>query len=264
MEVTLITGASSGIGEALANKLAEKKHNLLLVARNADKLQKQCNQLSKTFGIHAQYIVTDLSKPNAANEVFDESKKRNLLVTLLVNNAGIGSSGEFIKNHLQSELDMIYLNNASLVALCHLYLPEMIKNQKGSIINVASLAAFVPSPYMAAYAASKAFVRSFTQALTEECKPYGIAVMLFNPGFTTTNFMNTPANNNEWGQTLVKGAYTQTSEQVAFEMVEALEKKKTFHVSGRGNRFTTKMAALIPNAIIAKVFANQKRKEMNL
>lgn len=264
MDVTLITGASSGIGEALAHKLAAKKHNVLLVARNADKLEKQCDHLSKAFGINAQYIVADLSKPNVAKEVFDESKKRNLSVTLLVNNAGIGSSGEFIKNNLQSELDMIYLNNVSLVALCHLYLPEMIKNKKGSIINVASLAAFFPSPYMAAYAASKVFVRSFTQALTEECKPYGICVLLFNPGFTTTNFMNTPANNNEWGRTLVKGAYTQTAEQVALEMIQAWEKKKTFYVSGRINWFTTKMVALLPNATIARMFASQKRKEMNL
>ncbi|MBE9461976.1 SDR family NAD(P)-dependent oxidoreductase [Dyadobacter subterraneus] len=264
MEVTLITGASSGIGEALAFKLAERKHNLLLIARSGDKLEKHCKHLTDKFGINAQYIAADLSRPDSSNAVFEESKKRNLSVTMLVNNAGIGSSGEFVRNNLQSELSMLQLNNASLVALCHLFLPDMIKSKSGSIINVASLAAFFPSPYMAVYAASKVFVRSFTQALTEECKPYGVHVLLFSPGFTATNFMNTPANDNAWGKTLTEGAYTQTSEQVALEMIQAWEKKKTFHVSGRFNSFATKIGALIPNAVIAKVFAGSKRKKMNL
>ena len=264
MEVTLITGASGGIGEALASKLAERGHNLLLIARSADKLEKQCRQLTEKFGFNTQYIVADLSKPYASNLIFEECKKRNLSVGMLVNNAGIGSSGEFINNDLQSELAMLQLNNASLVALCHLFLPDMIKNTRGSIINVASMAAFFPSPYMAVYAASKVFVRSFTQALTEECKPSGIHIMLFSPGLTSTNFMNTPANNNAWGKVLTEGANTQTPEQVAMEMVRAWEKKKTFHISGRFNSFAVKIGALIPNTLIAKLFANAKRKKMNL
>lgn len=264
MEVSLITGASGGIGEALAYQLAAKKHNLLLVARNEQKLKQLCAELSLKNGITAQYIVADLSKLDAAKLVFEESNNRNLSVTLLVNNAGIGSSGEFVKNNLQSELDMLQLNNASLVALCHLFLPEMIKNKNGSIINVASLAAFFPSPYMAVYAASKVFVRSFTEALMEECKPYGIHVMLFNPGFTSTNFMNSPANNNAWGKALTEGAYTQTSNKVATEMIQAWENKKTFHVSGRMNAILIKIGGLIPNSVIAKTFADSKRKKMNL
>ncbi|MCF2446785.1 SDR family oxidoreductase [Dyadobacter sp. CY345] len=264
MKVTLITGASGGIGEALAYQLAEKKHNLLLVARNEEKLKQLCAELSLKNGITAQYIVADLSKPDAAKLVFEESNNRNFSVTLLVNNAGIGSSGEFSKNNLQLELDMLQLNNASLVALCHLFLPDMIKNKNGSIINVASLAAFFPSPYMAVYAASKVFVRSFTEALTQECKPYGIKVMLFNPGFTSTNFMNTTANDNAWGKVLTEGAYTQTSDQVATEMIQAWEKKKSFHVSGRMNAILIKIGGLIPNSLIAKLFADSKRKKMKL
>ncbi|MDO1451547.1 SDR family oxidoreductase [Rhodocytophaga aerolata] len=218
MNVTLITGATSGIGEALAYQLAGRKHNLLLIARNKQKLKKLCEELAAKNSIEAQYIVADLSEYNAPRYIFEEINKRNLSVNVLVNNAGIGSSGEFVKNDFQSDLDMLQLNNASLVALCQLFLPEMVKRKSGTLINVGSLASFFPSPYMAVYAASKAFVRSFTEALTEECKPYGIHVMLFCPGFTSTNFMNTPANNNEWGKTLVKGAYTQTSEQVAAEI----------------------------------------------
>lgn len=263
MDVILITGASGGIGEALATQLAARKHNLLLVARSADKLDLLCTQLTKSYGIQAYYIPADLSKPDAAREVYEACRKKELTVTLLVNNAGIGSSGEFVKNDLQAELSMLQLNNASLVALCHFFMPDMIANKKGSIINVASLAAFFPSPYMAVYAASKVFVRSFTEALTEECKPYGIRVLLFSPGFTSTNFMNTPANDNAWGKVLTDGAYTQTAEQVATELIQAWERKETFHVSGRLNAWVVRLGAFIPNATVARLFASRKRKQMN-
>ncbi len=239
MNVTLITGATSGIGEALAHQLAERKHNLLLVARNEQKLKQLCNELADKNKVATYYIAANLSNPNAANDVFAESKKKNLFVNVLVNNAGIGSSGEFVKNNLQSELGLLQLNNASVVALCHLFLPEMISNKIGSIINVGSMAGFLPFPYMSVYAASKIFVRSFTQALTAECKPYGVNVMLFCPGLTTSNFMNTQANNNKWGEVITAGSTTQTPEQVATEMVRALEKQKTVHVSGRINAIAT-------------------------
>ncbi|CAM4075486.1 hypothetical protein SAMN06265348_102306 [Pedobacter westerhofensis] len=264
MKVTLITGASGGIGEALACQLAAKKHNLLLVARNTQKLKALCEVLSERYGITAQYIAADLSKADAARVVFDETRMRNLLVNVLVNNAGIGSSGEFIKNNLEAELAMLQLNNASMVALCHLFLPDMVQRKEGSIINVASLAAFFPSPYMSVYAASKVFVRSFTEALTEECKPQGINVMLFSPGFTSTDFMNSPGNDNAWGKTLTAGAYTQTPQQVAKEMVEAWQKKKTFHVSGLLNAFFANILGILPNAMVARMFANSKRKKMNV
>jgi len=264
MKVTLITGASGGIGEALACQLAAKKHNLLLVARNTQKLKALCEDLSGRYGITAQYIVADLSKADAARIVFNETKMRNLLVNVLVNNAGIGSSGEFIKNNLEAELAMLQLNNASMVALCHLFLPDMVQRKEGSIINVASLAAFFPSPYMTVYAASKVFVRSFTEALTEECKPQGINVMLFSPGLTSSNFMYSPSNDNAWGKTLTESAYTQTPQQVATEMVEAWQKKKTFHVSGLRNAIFARILRILPNAMVARTFANSKRKKMNV
>lgn len=264
MNVTLITGATSGIGEALAHQLAGRKHNLLLVARNEQKLKQLCHDLADKKKIETFYIVANLSEPNAALDVFEESKRKNLLVNVLVNNAGIGSSGEFIKNNLQSELGMLQVNNASMVALCHLFLPDMISNNSGNIINIGSMTAFLPFPYMSVYAASKVFVRSFTQALTAECKPYGVNIMLFCPGLTTSNFMSTPANNNKWGEVLTAGSNTQTPEQVATEMIRALEKKKTFHVSGRANAMTAKMTALIPNATMARIFAKRMRKGIGM
>lgn len=262
MNVTLITGATSGIGEALAYKLAERKHHLLLVARNEQKLKQLCQELADRNNITTHYIVADLSKPNAANYVFEETKRKKLFVNVLVNNAGIGSSGEFVKNDLQAELDLLQLNNASLVALCRLFLPEMVSNKSGNIINLGSMTSFLPFPYMSVYAASKVFVRSFTEALTEECRPYGVRVLLFCPGLTTSNFMNTPTNDNKWGEVLTAGSSTQTPEQVATEMVRALEKNKTFHVSGRMNAMTAKLTALIPNATIARMFAKRIRKGM--
>lgn len=264
MQVTLITGASGGIGEAVAHQFAAKKHNLVLVARNEAKLNQLCDVLKAKYKIEAQYIVADLEKPETANVIFEETAKRKLTVNVLINNAGRGSSGEFYKNDLADELKILQLNNASLVAMSHLFLPGMIQNKKGSIINVASLAAFFPSPYMAVYAASKIFVRSFTEALTEECKPHNVHVMLFNPGFTSTNFMNTTANKNEWGKALTEGAYTQSSEQVAIEMIKAWETKKNFHVSGRVNALLVRIMALVPNSFITKSFATSKRKKMKL
>src|SRR5690606_4643722 len=142
MKVTLITGASSGIGEALACQLAGEKHNLLLVARSEQKLKHLCKVLADRDKVHVNYIVADLSKPDAPNYIYRECKKNKFLVNILVNNAGVGSSGEFVKNDLQSELQILRTNNEALVALCHLFLPDMIINRSGNIINVGSMASF--------------------------------------------------------------------------------------------------------------------------
>ena len=262
MNVTLITGATSGIGEALAIQFAEQKHNLLLIARNEQKLQYLCNVLADKNKIQTEYIVADLSKQGIPEYIYNESKRKNLSVNILINNAGIGSSGEFINNNLKSELEILQINNASMVALCHLFLNDMVNNKNGRIINIGSMASFFPSPYMSVYAASKMFVLSFTEALTEECRPHGINVMLFCPGLTTSNFMNTDANKNEWGKVLTARAKTQTPHQVATELIRALNREKTFHVSGRMNALSAKIASLIPNTTIAKQFAKSKRKQM--
>lgn len=266
MKVILITGASGGIGEAIANKLAERKHNLLLVARNADKLAMQCKQLVEKFGINAQFIIADLAKPSSAEQVFAEIQQRGLEIEMLINNAGIGSGGEFSELSLQSELDLIQLNISSLVALTHLFLPQMQKRKSGTIINVASMAAFMPVPYMATYAASKVFVRSFTEAITEEYKPYNIHVMLLCPGLTKTNFNKAAGIQNEKGKGLNTeyNSSTQTPEQVAEEALKALDKGKHFIVSGAMNRFGSKMVALVPNRLIAKGFAKSYRKKIGL
>jgi short-subunit dehydrogenase len=264
MDVTLITGASDGIGKAMAQQFASLKHNLILVARNEQKLATLCSELKADFGIEAQYIVADLCKSDAPQLIYNECQKRGLSVNILINNAGKGSSGEFYKNNLDGELEIIQLNDASLVAMTHYFVKDMIANNKGTIINVASMIAFIPSPYMAVYAGSKHFVKAFTYSIAEECKPYGVKVMLFSPGLTTSNFMNTKENNNDWGKAVTSNSNTQTPEQVAKELVMAFKEEKAFHVSGSKNRLMAKMSALLPPRFIAKTFGNQKRKQMGL
>lgn len=267
MNYTLITGASGGIGEALVKKLAERKHNLVLVARNEEKLAQLSQQLQQQYGVKAPFIAADLTKPDAPFTIYEQTQKQNWEIDILVNNAGIGSGGEFAHLLLQSELDLLQLNNASLVAMTHHFLQQMKDRQQGTIINVASMAAFMPVPYMATYAASKMFVRSFTEALTQECKPYNVQVMLFAPGLTKTNFNQAAGINNEKGVGLsadYETAAIQMPEEVADELVNALAAKKTFHVSGSKNRFGSRLLALLPNAMITSAMARSYRKKLAL
>ena len=263
MKTTLITGASGGIGEALATRFAQRKHNLLLVARNAVKLDAQCRQLAEQYGISAQYIALDLATPSAPAQLFAEAQQRGLEVTVLLNNAGIGSGGAFSQLALEAELQLIQLNVSALVALTHLFLPPMQARHDGTIINVASMAAFMPIPYMATYAASKAFVRSFTQALTEECKPHNVRILLVFPGLTKTNFNEAAGLAGDIGKGLNTEytSATQTPEQVADETLQAMEAGKQVIISGRLNRWSAKLLALVPGAVVAKSMASSYRKK---
>src|SRR5437762_5140520 len=188
MNTTFITGASSGIGEAFARKLATQGHDLLLVARSEDKLIALCNELGRSQNIRAQYVAIDLFERDAPARLLAETVERNLEIDLLINNAGFGSMGDFAKLDLELELKMIDLNVRSLVELTHRFLTPMRERKGGSIINVASTAGFQRVPFMATYAATKAFVLSFSEALWEENRPYGIKVMALCPGVTETNF----------------------------------------------------------------------------
>lgn len=264
MKVTLITGASGGIGEALTHKFAERKHHLLLISRNADKLAALCKKLAGEFGINAQFIAADLTKPEAPDLVFLETQNRGLEVETLINNAGVGSGGAFTELSLKSELEIMQLNNSALVALTHFCLPAMQNKKQGTIINIASMAAFMPVPYMAVYAATKVFVRSFTEAIAEECKPYNIHVMLLCPGLTSTNFNKAAGIDNEKGKALTAGASLQTPEQVAGEALKAVDKKKNFVVSGIKNKIGAAFLALLPNNIITRNIANSYRKKMDI
>lgn len=187
-ETVLITGASAGIGEALALIFAEKGYDLILVARRQDRLEALAADLNERFGAYCQIFQKDLSRPEAALELSHDLLKKNLTVDILINNAGAGVYGEFSRTSREQEAAMLQLNVVSLTNLTKLLLPGMIERKKGRILNVASTAAFQPGPYMAVYYASKAFVVSFSEALAHELKNSGVRVSVLCPGPTATEF----------------------------------------------------------------------------
>ncbi|MBD2089680.1 SDR family oxidoreductase [Microcoleus sp. FACHB-1515] len=190
MKTALITGASMGIGATFAQTLAARSTNLILVARSQDKLDQLAEQLRTQHQVQVETIVQDLTAPNAATIVFNRVRELGLTVDLLVNNAGFGEYGAFADIDRQRQLDMVQLNVSATVDLTHQYLQEMRSRRSGSIINLASTAAFQGMPYLAVYAATKAFVLSFTEALIEENREFGVRILALCPGPTETNFFD--------------------------------------------------------------------------
>ncbi len=182
----LVTGSSRGIGSSFARALAARSWNLILVARTKDQLDRLASELSTAFGIRVETVALDLVSPEAAADLARFLSERALDVELLVNNAGFGDRGEFSKLSIDEQLNMIRLNVFTLVEITHRLLPAMIAKKRGAVINVSSTAGFQPMPYAAVYAATKAFVTSFSMALSEECRPHGIAVVTLCPGPTRT------------------------------------------------------------------------------
>jgi uncharacterized protein len=251
----LITGASSGIGEAFARRLAADGHDLFLVARSGDKLKSLCDELSVKHGITSNCIAADLGERGSDQIVFDETTHLGLDIDLLVNNAGFGSMGDFVELDRENELAMIDLNVRTLVALTHRYLPAMREKRRGTIINVSSTAGEQPLPFMAAYAATKAFVSSFTEAIAEENRPYGIQIFALCPGPTRTNFFE--AGNID--QSLaVKGE--QTAEEVVEVAMAAIGAGRSKVISGWMNRLVAGSTKLVPNSLITKVVGSRLRK----
>ncbi len=258
MKVALITGASAGIGEAFAKQLASEKHNLLLVARSENKLKILCDELKAKYNISTQYVAVDLTKPDADKIIFDETEKRGLEIEWLINNAGIGSGGDFLEHGLKSEIDMMHLNMDAMVALTHRFLPQMRARKSGKIINVGSMAGFSPIPYMNVYAASKAFVRAFTEALEEENRLFNIQTMLLCPGATETNFFEA-AKIGPDRKASFSSKDLETPEQVVVSALKGFRKHKRITISGIQNKFSRALIYLIPNSIGLPLFAKQMR-----
>jgi short-subunit dehydrogenase len=187
-KTALITGASAGLGLELAQLFAADRHDVVLVARRRDQLEALATRLAAERGVVAQVIAADLADPGAPQRIVDELARRNIEIEFLVNNAGFGTTGPFVERDLPRELAMVQVNVASLVHLTGLLLPGMVARKSGRILNLGSTAGFQPGPFMAVYYASKAFVNSFTEALSRELRGTGVTATVSCPGATATEF----------------------------------------------------------------------------
>jgi len=254
MKATLITGASSGIGETFARRLAAKEHELVLAARSEDKLAGLARELGTEHKVSVQHIAIDLSEDGADRMLFEETQRRDIEVGWLINNAGFGSMGDFADLEIERELEMIRLNVATLVGLTHRYLQGMRERHEGVIINVSSAAGFQPIPFMGTYAATKAFVTAFTEAIAEENRSYGIRILALCPGSTETNFFE--ASNIERAMK-VKGQ--QTAEEVVDTALRAVESGRSKVVSGWTNYMVASATNFFPNSLITRVLGRGLR-----
>lgn len=233
---TLITGASSGIGEAFAHEYAARGSHLILVARSEDKLIALGEKLSEKYGIQAQVMVSDLSQNGSAAELYQQCVRRGLSVDCLINNAGFATHGLFEQLSGSRQHDEVMLNVAAVVDLTHLFLPDMLKKKSGTVINVASTAAFQPTPNMAVYGATKAFVLSFTEALWEENRKRGVQFLALCPGSTETEFFRVV------GADEASVGKRDTPENVVQVAIRALQAKKVYAIPGLNNYISAQMS----------------------
>ena len=245
-KTALITGASSGIGEAFAQILAARGMNLLLVARSEDKLRTMAQALSEQYGIRAEFVPLNLCREDAAQEVYRRTQALGMTVDLLVNNAGIGTFGSFETLDPEQEHEEIMLNVTALVDLTHAFVPAMVERQAGGVINVASLAAFLPLPYQAVYGATKAFVLSFSLALWAEYRKKGVRIVALCPGATATNFFA------ELGDVPMMSK-RRSPEAAAMTGLRALEQGRPYVVDGRLNDFGAQITHMTPLALTARM-----------
>ena len=241
---TLITGASSGIGEEFAHRYAAQKHDLVLVARTESKLQALAEKLRAEHGITVTVIPCDLTAPDAAERLWEETNRAGLEIDVLVNNAGFGTSGDVADESPKRLEQEVRLNCLTLTGLTARYLPAMRERKNGTIINIASTAAFQPLPHMAVYGATKAFVLSFTEALWSETRKDGIRVLAVCPGSTDTPFFE------HSGEGVVVGKLRSTR-QLLDNTMRALKTNKPSFVDGLGNAIVARFAVrVMPKRII--------------
>jgi short-subunit dehydrogenase len=253
----LVTGASKGIGEVFAEQLAARGMNLVLVARSLDALESLAQRLSARYGIQCTVLNADLADSESANWIAAELEHRNIQVDLLVNNAGLGLSGNFLSHELKQEQGGIQVNVQTLVALSYLFGKGMQRRGKGGIINLASNASFQPLPAMATYAATKSFVLHFSEALNYELAADGVHVMAVCPGPTATNFFAETS-------TTLSSKDMDSSEFVVQKSLAAFDQGKSVAYPTRLSvRLGTLLPRLLPRALVTKI-AGMATKNMGL
>ena len=248
-KTALVTGASSGIGLELARLFAQDGYNLVLVARGAPKLEDLARELRAKHDVAVTVLAKDLASPAAPGEIFDELQRADIAVDILVNNAGFATYGLFSETDLQREMDLLQVNVVALTHLAKLFLPPMMARQSGKILNVASTAAFQPGPLMAVYYASKAYVLSFSEALSCECAGSGVTVTALCPGPTRSGFQERAAMTES---KLVQGDIMDAA-TVAAQGYAALMRGKRCVVPGLSNQCWGLAAKLLPTGMTLKL-----------
>jgi short-subunit dehydrogenase len=243
----LITGASSGIGACFARALAARGNNLVLVARSKDKLEALKNEIAVKHSLRVEIVEQDLSLEGSAARLATVLKERGVTVELLVNNAGFGAHGEFWKLPLDRQVKMLQLNIVTLTELTHLLLPAMVERRRGGIINVSSTASFQPVPYTSVYAATKAYVTSFSMGIAEEVCDYGVKVLALCPGGTATNFFDAGHFNN-----IEFPGGLQSPEAVVEVGLHAFDRGRSLAVSRFINRLMIFVLRLAPRRLVAR------------
>jgi uncharacterized protein len=256
MPTALITGASAGIGATFAQELASRQTDLVLVARSADKLQQLAAQIQARYQIQVHVFAYDLTAPDATTAIYNAVMEKGLTIDLLVNNAGFGDYGDFAERDGDRQIKMVQLNILALVDLTHKFLSGMRQRHSGGIINLASTAAFQPIPYFAVYAASKAFVLSFSEALWAENRQYGVRILAVCPGPTETKFFKEADFPTTFSETIAKN-YT-SPQQVVREALQGLEKNRASLVPGFTNKVSANAYRFLPRqglvSLVGKIF----------
>jgi hypothetical protein len=248
MPFALITGASKGIGKAIAETLAARGYDLLLVARSADLLQEVSAEIQKSFKRNCQWLAMDLSEHQSAESIFEWCSKNNFTISVLVNNAGYGLSGPFEKYSAQELTDMLQVNIITLTKLTRLFLPGLLQQPAGYILNVGSSASYQAVPFLSAYAGSKSYVLNFSRGLYQEFKNTNLSVTCICPGPTDTNFINR-ANVGTKGQKAAE-RFNMSPNAVAQIAVDSLFRRRPEVIAGTANKLSAFFAWLLPKTLV--------------
>jgi hypothetical protein len=247
----LVTGASAGIGQALARELAAGGTNLILTARRLERLEKLAAELRGKFGAMTEVFAADLTEREAPEKILAFTRGRGLVVELLVNNAGFGQYGELPQVETQRWLDMVQVNCSAVVHLTRLYLPEMVARRSGDVLILASTASFQAVPYISVYAATKAFDLLFAEGLAAEMRPHGVRVCALCPGSTESEFHRVARQEH----LKFAGRHRETAEKVARVGLAALASGKSSVISGAGNTFGVVAQRLVPRSLVTRMAA---------
>ena len=251
-KTALVTGASAGLGAEFSKLFAADGHDLVLVARRRENLETLAGELEKQHGVRATVMAQDLNDPGAPAQIAKELADRGIPVEFLVNNAGFGTSGAFAEADLARELAMLQVNVTTLVHLTRLLLPAMVARKSGRILNIGSTAGFVPGPFMAGYYASKAFVNSFTQALSYELRGTGVTATVSCPGATATEFAAVAGNDKS---RLFQGGAMDAPE-VARHAYRAMMRGQPMVIPGMRNRLKIQSLRFAPRAVATSIAAS--------